>query len=130
MPAPQLRPVARPDPVPPLIALLRLATLECRAAPRADLHACTVLSPEADAADFAVALARALPSATDRRVVLWRPGAEGLSFDETWILALAAAMRRGDRDSVRFLTGRRVRLEAVPVLRLLLSGLARNLESF
>ncbi|WP_299813426.1 hypothetical protein [uncultured Jannaschia sp.] len=116
--------------VPPLIALLRQAACECRAAPRADLYACAVLAPEAGAEDFAVALVRALVSATDRRVVLRRPGAEGLSFDESWLMALSAALTRGDADSVRFLAGRRVRPEAGPVLRLLLSGLARNLEPF
>ena len=130
MPVLQPRPVPRLDPVPPLIAMLRLAALECRAGPRVDLQECAATAPDAGAEDLALALARALVGATDRRVVLWRPGAEGLSFDETWLTSLAAALGRGDADSVRFLTGRRVRPEAGPVLRRLLDGLARNLESF
>ena len=130
MPVLQPRPALRPDPVPPLIALLRLAALECRTGPRVDLQACAAIAPDAGAEDFAIALACLLAAATDRRVVLWRPGAEGLSFDETWLTALAAALARGDADSVRFLTRRRARPEAGPVLRYLLEGLVRNLESF
>ncbi|WP_179379356.1 hypothetical protein [Jannaschia marina] len=113
---------------PPAIALLRLAALDCRAAPRQALHACAVLAHEAGPIEHCMMLARALQSASDRRFVLWEPGSEGLSFDEGWLMALLEARTRGDGDSERFLLARRVRPQAWPVLRLLLDGMCDTLR--
>ena len=115
---------------PPAIALLRLTALEYRAAPRRSLQAYAVLAPDAQAEDHSVALVRALQGATDRRFVFWQPGAPGLSFDETWLLALLRACATGDRDSERFLMTRRIVPQARPVIRLLADALRTNLDEF
>lgn len=115
------------EPQPPLICLLRLSALACRTAPRGSVEGCGLLDPDADAADYAMALARAMPDVLTRRPVFWRPGAPGQSFDEAWLLALARAIRAGDRDSERFLVLRRVRVQARPILRLLMVGLVERL---
>ena len=135
-------PVRMPEEAPkvapaPIIALVRLAALECRAGPRHALQACAVLDPLAPPEDYIVALVRALQGAADRRMVFWRPGATGLSFDETWLSAVALASADGDADSLRFLLTRRLRPGAIPVVRLLMRGVmerlaleAVSLESF
>ena len=115
---------------PPAIALLRLTALECRAAPRQPLHACAVLAPDAQAEDHSIALVRALQGATDRRFVFWQPGAPGLSFDETWLLALLRARATGDRGSERFLMARRIVPQARPVIRPLADALRTSLDEF
>ncbi|MEE4209850.1 MAG: hypothetical protein V2I43_11345 [Parvularcula sp.] len=124
------RPAAQPAVAqPPLVSFLRLAALSCRAAPRGSLRACDLLERSAGPEDFAMALARVLPEAMQRRPVLWQPGEADRSFDETWLLALAEAQARGDAASLRFLTTRRLRPEAAPFVLLLLGGLARGLET-
>lgn len=112
---------------PALIAALRLAALECRAAPKASVAACALLGPDAGAEEYAGALARCLPQMLTRRPVLRRPGAARRSFDEEWLVALGRALGSGDRASARFLLRRRVRPEAAPYLSLLLIGLAERL---
>lgn len=119
---PDLAEAVAPQPV----ALLRMAALACRAGPRAPLV--SGLTPEAGAETLAATLAAFLPQALDRRPVLWRPGAPGLSFDERWLAALFAALAAGDRDSERFLAGRRVRPRARWALRGLMLTLLRALD--
>lgn len=128
---PALRPETgtTPVPQPPLIALLRLASLTCRAGRRIPPAACTVIDPAAPVEDLVVALARLLPGALCRRPVIWRPGAEGRSFDEDWLLALAAALDAGDADSTRFLLGRRAHRHAAPALRLVVARLDARLRA-
>lgn len=113
----------------PVVALVRLAALECRTAPHHAVEACAVLSPDAGAEDYVVALVRALQGATDRRMVFWRPGETDMSFDEAWLAALLRAAVDRDMDSQRFLLGRRLRPGAIPVVRLLVRGLAAKLGS-
>ncbi|MEM9796149.1 MAG: hypothetical protein AAF919_06650 [Pseudomonadota bacterium] len=128
MTAPHLAPDIVPERQPALIALLRLAALECRAAPRpgmAPAEAMRVAAIE----DMVVMLARMLPNLLLRRPVIWRPGAEGRSFDEDWLLALAQALRTGDRHSARFLLGRRARPDGAAVLRMLVGDLAARLDA-
>ncbi len=111
---------------PGLVAVLRLAALECRAAPRGSLTACALLEPGAGAEDYAVALARCLSQMLVRRPVLHRPGTASRSFDEEWLVALSRALGEGDRASARFLARSRARPEAVPYLLLLVTGLAER----
>lgn len=118
-----------PEGQPPLIALVRLAALSCRAGRRGPAPACAAIDPDAPVEDLIVALAKALPEALHRRPVIWRPGAAGRSFDEDWLLALAAALRAADADSVRFLLGRRVRPVAGPMLRSLVRRLDARLHA-
>ncbi|WP_371155167.1 hypothetical protein [Jannaschia sp. 2305UL9-9] len=121
---PALKHVSVPHPAPsPVIGLIRLAALECRATPRHAVEACAVLAPDAGAEDYVIALVRALQGAADRRMVFWRPGAPDLSFDEAWLQALVRAYDSRDVDSQRFLLTRRLRPSAVPIVRLLLRGL-------
>ena len=80
--------------VPAAVARLRMAALACRAAPRAPGP--QVVPPEAGAERLAAALAALLLEALEQRPILWRPGTEGLSFDESWIVALTQALERGD----------------------------------
>ena len=122
-----LAPEIARDRQPPLIALLRLAALECRIAPRAGLPAADAIRAAA-LEDMATMLARLLPTLLLRRPVIWRPGAEGRSFDEDWLLALARAERRRDRASVGFLLRRRARPDGAAVLRMLVGDLAARLD--
>jgi hypothetical protein len=115
-------------PQPEAIALIRLAALRCRAAPRGSLAACALLDPSAGSGAHAAMLAALLPQMLERRPVLYRPGTPLLSFDEDWLLALMRAAARGDRSSERFLMRSRVRPSARPALRLLLAGLIRGLD--
>ena len=111
------------------VAALRLAARDCRAAPRRSPgEACALLAPDADAAAFAEALARALPALLLRRPVIWHPGARGESFDEAWLAALLAALGRGDRGSARFLLTRRVRPGGAATLLFLAQGLLKRLD--
>lgn len=121
--------LTRPVPSPPerqpmLVALLRIAALECRAAARIDLDACAVLDPGADAADLAALLARALPRAMKVRPVIHAPGTRQRSFDEDWLLAVQGAVATGDAASERFLLRRRCTPRGAAILPLLLRALA------
>ena len=115
------------DSEPPLIALLRLAALECRAAPRAGLSLVETMRVAA-IEDMVTMLARVLPTLLNRRPVIWRPGATGQSFDEAWLIALARALRSGDSASERFLLARRARPEGAAVLRMLVGDVAARLD--
>lgn len=97
-----------------LLNHLRFVALGCRAKARADLfHACALLSMDRSSSirAHAEALMRCLDSALDRRAVMFRPGTMEHSFDEAWLLQLAAALRRDDEDSTRFLLHSRVARE-------------------
>jgi hypothetical protein len=123
---------AAPEPVtqPPLLALLRLAALECRAARHCGPHeACALLDPSAGAEIHAAALARVLPAIALRRPVIWAPGSAGRSFDEAWLLACDGALRRGDGASFRFLCARRLHPGGATRLRPLLTGLSTRLDT-
>lgn len=120
-PAPVRHPIA--------LTLLRIAALDCRAAARLDVgHACAALDPAADAADLATLLARALPVALRHRPQLGAPGTRETSFDEDWLLALSAAIARGDRASERFLLARRCHAHRAPHLALLIRAYADRLD--
>ncbi|MEM7489571.1 MAG: hypothetical protein AAF390_10665 [Pseudomonadota bacterium] len=129
-----LRRVPYPDPAtaqPAWLSLLRLSSLECRVAPRVSPSAaCDLIDPSAGAEVYAEALARALPDLMTRRPVIWAPGAAGRSFDEDWLNACRNALLRGDGDSFRFLTTRRLTRGSVPIFRMLLSGLGERLDKF
>ncbi|PWJ22392.1 hypothetical protein [Jannaschia seohaensis] len=127
MAAPRLAPDIACDRQPPLIALLRFAALECRTAPRADLPPGEAMR-DAAVEEMAVLLARMLPTLLQRRPVIRRPGAADLSFDESWLLALARALSGGDAASARFLLARRARPEGAAVLRMLVGDLAARLD--
>ena len=116
------------DPQPAFLAMLRLAALECRIAPRAGAPAEEAVRVAA-LDDMMTMLARTLPSLMLRRPVLWRPGATGRSFDEDWLLALLRAMQSGDRASERFLLARRARPEGGAVLRMLVGDVADRLRA-
>ena len=53
-------------------------------------------------------IARCLPQALGSTPVLYRAGCTDLSFDEAWLLRLAAAAEREDADSFSFLLRSRV----------------------
>jgi hypothetical protein len=127
MAVPELAPRIVRDPQPPLIALLRLAALECRIAPRAGLPPAEAMRV-AEVEDMVTMLARLLPTLLMRRPVLWRPGTRGRSFDEDWVLALARALRTDDRASARFLLARRARPEGAATLRMLVGDVAARLS--
>lgn len=108
----------RPHPAPDLskhefafLSQLRMSALRCRVASRADLfEACAMLTLDTNAAQmaFSDALMKCLKQALGRAPVLYRPGVDQLSFDEHWLLALARAHAREDRDSFLFLIASRV----------------------
>ena len=90
---------------------LRFVALGCRARARTDLFkACALLSTDKSQSirAHAEALVCCLGEALDRRAVLFRPGTAELSFDEAWLVQLAAALHRGDEPSTRFLLQSRV----------------------
>ncbi|MGB3553522.1 MAG: hypothetical protein WBA25_02660 [Jannaschia sp.] len=125
-----LRPEACPEPGPSaLIDMLRLSALHCRsAARRSPQAACALLHPEANAGDYADALARALPGLLRRRPRIWTPGTPGQSFDEAWLATLFDAIRDGDGASTRFLIERFARPGNQAILRFLLVGLVDRLD--
>ena len=110
-------------------ALLRICSLECRAARRLGLEearARLVGASDADAAAFARALVRTLPEGLGRRLESPRPEPAAPSFDEAWLLALLAAADRGDRASTAFLLRSRAALRAWSSLTALARGLSRG----
>lgn len=111
---------------------LRIAALRCRAAARLDLfRACALLGAEkmADAPAFADALLRTLEQGLPRRPVFYAPRSEELSFDESWLMSLIAALRDDDMGSATFLINSRIAPQARRSLGFLAAGLARGLET-
>ncbi|WOI56695.1 hypothetical protein [Palleronia sp. LCG004] len=118
------------EPQPGFVSCLRMAALDCRAAPRSSLKACELLDPDAGAEAHAALLTRTLPQMLRHRPVFWRPGASGRSFDEEWLLALARAIAHGDHSSARFLVRSRVHAQAAPTLMLLMRGMVGSLDIY
>lgn len=114
----------------PLEALRALAS-RSRIAPRMDLdRACSLLrtDPGPAAEAFALAFLRGVAAATGRAVVLHRPGAESLSFDEAWMLRLIGSIRTGDTDSALFCLCSRIPQPRRAAIRFLAWGLAERLD--
>lgn len=108
---------------------LRFVALACRAKARADLFAaCALLSMDKSqsAHAHAEALVRSLNDALSKRTVLFRPGVEAHSFDEAWLVRLAAALGRDDESSVQFLLRSRIRPEHRRHIRFLVSRLSKH----
>lgn len=97
----------------PELTLLRMLMHQCRAKPRVDVfETCAFLlnAPKQDAQDYADALLRSLTSALPKGPVIHTIGATERSFDENWLLALFAAIRRTDHASASFLLRARLPL--------------------
>ncbi len=108
---------------------VRFVALGCRAKGRTDIFkACALLSMDKSQSirAHAEALVQCLNEALAKRPVLFRPGTEELSFDEAWLVQLAAALRRDDEDSVRFLLQSRVVPEHHRHIRFLLTRISRQ----
>ncbi len=104
--APRIDPRARP-----LLNHLRVVALKCRVSARTDLfEACAMLSTDKSVARAAHAetLMKCLAQATGKRPVMFRPGAEEVSFDEAWLARMVLAAATGDTDSFEFLIRSRV----------------------
>ncbi|MDR6309969.1 hypothetical protein [Pacificitalea manganoxidans] len=90
---------------------IRSAAMRARSGGRADMfEACAMLSRDRSRSLRAVSdgIARCLPQALGSTPVLYRAGCADLSFDEAWLLRLAAAAEREDADSFSFLLRSRV----------------------
>ena len=112
---------------------LRIVALQCRAAARLDLfRACDLLHATADtsATAYAEALVRTLSEGLNKPARFHAPGETELTFDERWLMSVLQAVRCMDRDSVVFLIHRRIRLPARHAFRLILAGLAREMDAF
>ncbi|MFQ6551702.1 hypothetical protein AAD018_005065 [Aestuariibius insulae] len=85
---------------------VRFVALGCRAKARTDLfEACALLSLDRHSSfrAHAEALILCLSDALGQRAILFRPGTREHSFDEAWLLRLAAALAQSDEDSAAFL---------------------------
>lgn len=90
----------------PALALLRLLMRQCRAKARVDMfETCKLLlhRPREGAQDYADALLRVLSLALPKGPVIHDLRAQERSFDEDWLLALFAALKRDDQCSASFL---------------------------
>lgn len=88
--------------------------MQCRVLPRTDLfEACALLhgSRSKSVEAHAETLMRCLPEALGHRAKLYAPGVTEVSFDEFWLVQLAAASSREDALSLRFLLHSRVAKE-------------------
>ncbi|MEF2072503.1 hypothetical protein [Consotaella aegiceratis] len=111
---------------------LRWMVMKSRLAPKPDLErACFLLAgePEASLDRFAVAFFRGLECHARRRMNFYRPGAETVSDDESWLLRLLAAWRSNDEVGAGALIGWRVKSEGRRWMRFLSAGLVRGLGS-
>jgi hypothetical protein len=89
-----------------LLERARACALEVRAYPRLDiLRACQLISLDIDllSSEMLEIFIRSLPQAFGRQIIIHRPGAEQLSWDEKWLLSIIEAVSRADYDSVHFL---------------------------
>ncbi|CTQ33979.1 hypothetical protein [Jannaschia rubra] len=80
------------------LTTIRFAALTCRASAR-----------RVPSGDPAVAMLATALRGLGRPPCVYAPGTEAVSFDEHWMLALLAAIRRGDRSSRTFLLRSRIR---------------------
>lgn len=97
----------------PALVLLRVLMRKCRAKARVEVfEACALLlhAPKEGAQDYADTLLRVLDSALPKRPVIHSVTAQERSFDESWLLALFAAISREDHASVTFLLRARLPL--------------------
>jgi len=88
-----------------VLELLRAAAARARCARQQDMfRACALLSMDRARSREAAAdaLARGLPQALGRAPVFYRPGTAETSFDEAWLMRLAASARTGDDASLAF----------------------------
>ncbi len=126
--APAGRPVAETAE----LALLRRLATRTRLARRTEPEtACALLraEPAQEAGAYGEALLRLLPRALGRRVTLHPPGAQGVSFDEAWLLGLIAAVRSGDADRLVFALASRVEARLRGQIRFLADGFARRIDT-
>ncbi|WP_432256507.1 hypothetical protein [Limimaricola sp. AA108-03] len=94
-----------------LLAQMRLSALRCRSRSRIELaQACAMVGTRRDIPPETVldALIRTLGEALGRSPRFYRPTARALSFDESWLLRLIAALRDDDLISATFLLHSRV----------------------
>lgn len=111
---------------------LRWLALRSVITPHPDLErACFLLSGETDVslARFANAFFHGLANKGRRSMDFYRPGAKTVGDDETWLLRLVAAWRKGDEAGARALVAWRVQPEAQRWMRFLSAGLVRMLDS-
>ena len=97
----------------PALALLRLLMRQCRAKARVEVfETCRLLmhDPREGAQDYADALLRILGAGLPKGPVIHDLRAQERSFDENWLLALFAALGRGDHASTAFLLRARLPL--------------------
>lgn len=90
---------------------LRFVALGCRAKAKTDLfEACALLSVNRTQSfkAHAEALMLCLNETLGKRAVWYRPGTAQRSFDEAWLLQLAAALAGGDEGSATFLLHSRI----------------------
>ncbi len=122
-------PPARPGPVLSdqqwaFLNALRGVALQCRA--QARIAWVPTDRPAPTCAQTATEiLVHSLPQVLPQKPVIYRPGEMALSFDETWLAALAAAICGDDSHSAGFLLRSRVRAPAQGVIRHLVDLSAR-----
>lgn len=90
---------------------IRFTALGCRAKAKADLfEACALLTVNKTQSfkAHAEALMSCLDDALAKRSTFFRPGTQERSFDESWLLQLAAAISRADEASIAFLLNSRI----------------------
>ncbi len=114
----------------PALEWLRRISGQCRCAARADLfQACAMFNSDAHtAADaYAAAIFRAVPAG---RLSFHCPGSVEVSFDESWLMAMLSAAKRGDDASLTFLLARRLPRHLRRQVGFLVVNLSRALDNF
>jgi hypothetical protein len=110
---------------------LRWMALRSQLAPRPDLErACFLLAGETGVSfeRFAIAFFRGLDARSRRAMAFYRPGARQLSDDETWLLRLVSAWRRGEDKAAGALVSWRVAEPGQRWLRFLSAGMVRAMD--
>lgn len=100
-------------PLEPELVLVRMLMRHCRAKARVEVfETCSLLlnAPQEGAQDYADALLRVLSSGLPKGPLIHDVKARERSFDESWLLALFAAIRRTDHVSISFLLRARLPL--------------------
>lgn len=121
-------PRSTPHPVPDMLHRIRRAAARSRARARLDLFgACAMLSTDRDIAGRAYldTFLRTVEQGLGRAPVIYCEACPQMSFDESWVLALLDAHRRGDRDSFAFLLCSRLSRAARRHIAFLIAGMAR-----
>jgi hypothetical protein len=97
----------------PALKMLRILMRKCRAKSRVEVfETCALLlhAPKEGAQEYADALLRVLGAALPKAPVIYTVSAQERSFDESWLLALFAAISRADHPSINFLLRARLPL--------------------